>query len=108
MLEQQIDKFIEINKDGYQKYILKCSVKYFKQLQDLMQNKYKIKDYLGTESMWTHIGVHKHGPVRFGTVKFKNFEINVYCPTRMSEGYQFGFDDDFIDIDLSLFKHSKK
>lgn len=74
-MEEIIDVLINKHSDGqYVKYNLKCSIKDFKTLQSLMQNKYKIKDYPGTNSMWKHNPATKE---TYGTVRFKNFELNV-------------------------------
>lgn len=86
-MEKQIDQLIEKHKDGdYAKYTLLCSVSDFKKLQRLMSQKYKIKDYPGNNSMWTHNGTVEN-PTRIGTVRFNNFEINVTCKTKYEEDF---------------------
>lgn len=85
-MKKQIDELIKEHTEGYQKYLLKCSVKDFKLLQRLMRDEYKIKPYPSNSlnSEWKHNGTTKK-PTRIGTVKFDNFELNVTCETNYTE-----------------------
>lgn len=74
-MEKQIDEIIKkAETSEYSKYLMTCSISDFKQLQKLMRDKYKIKDYHGGNSMWVH---DTDAQMTYGTVRFNNFEINV-------------------------------
>lgn len=111
-MEKQIDKLIELHKDnkGCIKYIMPCGVEEFKDLQKLMANKYKIEDYKkDTVSMWRHIvNTDNITSVREGTVKFKGFEINVYCTPEIVGGYTISKMNVLPLAYMDIFKNSRK
>lgn len=83
-----IDDLMEKHQEDQEKskYILVCSIEDFKTLQRLMRDKYKIKDYAGTNSMWRHVLEEDNTTYREGTVKFKGFNLNVYCSPKIIGG----------------------
>jgi hypothetical protein len=80
-MKEGIDNLILKHEDSDPaKYTLKCSVSDFKKLQKLLSKTYKIRDDWGAKGLWKHNGTTKK-PTRTGIVKFKNFEIEVTCPS---------------------------
>ena len=106
-MEKTIDSLIEKHEyEKYTKYILVCSVSEFKKLQELMVNKYKIKE--GKDPMWRHLFKEgQKGSVREGTVKFKNFELNAYCSSGIIGGSVITKMNELPLAYMNMFKNSK-
>jgi len=109
-MKEDIDNLIELHKDnkGIKKYIMVLSLREFKNLQKLLSEEYSIKEKQVPASLWRHADEDGKTPYREGTVKFKGFELNVYCHTNIVGGYVISKMNDLPLVYMDIFKNSSK
>jgi hypothetical protein len=84
-MKKHIDQLILKHEDQtYKRYILTCSVDDFKHLQKLMADEYKVSPK--SKDGWRHV-IEGDESFREGVVRFKGFELNVYCSPKIYAGY---------------------
>lgn len=104
-MKRKINELIKKHKNStYTKYLLKCSVPDFKKFQRMIRDDYDVRDDWNDKGLWRHIGTIDK-PVRVGTVKFEDFELNVMCPTYYEGEVEI---NEVKEIDRDLFKNSKR
>jgi len=84
-MKKTIDNLIEKHEfEPYKRYMLTCSVDDFKILQKLMSEEYKVQPK--SKDGWRHV-IEGNESFREGVVKFKGFELNVYCSPKIFAGW---------------------
>lgn len=107
-MEKTIDRLImnHENNSGKEKYILVCAIDEFKILQKLLSEKYNIKDYQGVNSIWRHV-IEDDSNFREGTARFKNFDLNVYCSSKIVGGFVISKMNRLPMMYMDIFKNNK-
>ena len=106
-MKKEIDELIKKHEEEpYKKYIMLCSIKDFKELQRLLSEEYKIKDYQGGNSIWRHVA-EPDQKFTEGTARFDNFELNVYRSPKIYYGYTIAEMKKLPLFYMDIFKNSK-
>jgi hypothetical protein len=70
-----------------------------------MSEEYKIKDT--SAGMWHHVVSEDGNSYREGIVKFKGFNLNVYCSSKIVAGYTISRKNGLPLIYMDIFKNDK-